>query len=184
MSDLPLYLKQLDKLLLNLPTEAMLLSELDGYLTGIVVCPELVMPSEWLPGIWGAEDDEPVFEDSRQAEKLMLLVMEHYNSIARGLNGSSGGFAPVFDVDTRHDEVLWELWIDGFDQAMRLRPTPEAGRVQVLWWDGQRWKAPGPFGTPTMTLDRARTETPEEGHLHSRTSGLIQMITAASSPEA
>jgi uncharacterized protein len=122
MSDLPRYLKQLDKLLLNLPTEAMLLSELDGYLTGIVVCPELIMPSEWLPGVWGEEDDEPVFENSRQAEKLMQLVMEHYNSIARGLNGSSGDFAPVFDVDTHHDEVLWELWIDGFDQAMRLRP--------------------------------------------------------------
>jgi uncharacterized protein len=122
MSDLPRYLKQLDKLLMNLPSDAMLLSELDGYLTGIVVCPELVMPSEWLPGVWAAEDDEPVFENSKQAEKLMQLVMEHYNTIARSLNGSSGEFAPLFEVDTRHNETLWELWIDGFDQAMRLRP--------------------------------------------------------------
>jgi len=45
----------------------------------------------------------------------------------------------------------------------RLRPTPEAGRVQVLWWDGQRWKAPGPFGTPTMTLDRALDYIASEG---------------------
>jgi hypothetical protein len=37
----------------------------------------------------------------------------------------------------------------------RLRPTAEAETVQVLWWNGERWKAPGPFGTPTMTLDRA-----------------------------
>jgi hypothetical protein len=37
----------------------------------------------------------------------------------------------------------------------RLRPTPDAEKVQVLWWDGERWKAPGPFGTPTMTLDQA-----------------------------
>jgi hypothetical protein len=37
----------------------------------------------------------------------------------------------------------------------RLRPAADAGKVQVLWWDGERWKAPGPFGTPTMTLDRA-----------------------------
>ena len=37
----------------------------------------------------------------------------------------------------------------------RLRLMTDAEKVQVLWWDGERWKAPGPFGTPTMTLDRA-----------------------------
>jgi hypothetical protein len=37
----------------------------------------------------------------------------------------------------------------------RLRPTPDAEKFQVLWWDGERWKAPGPFGTPTMILDQA-----------------------------
>jgi hypothetical protein len=37
----------------------------------------------------------------------------------------------------------------------RLRPTTEAETVQALWWNGERWKALGPFGTPTMTLDRA-----------------------------
>jgi hypothetical protein len=37
----------------------------------------------------------------------------------------------------------------------RLRSTADANKVQVLWWDGERWKAPGPFGTPTMTLQRA-----------------------------
>jgi hypothetical protein len=37
----------------------------------------------------------------------------------------------------------------------RLCPIADAEKVQVLWWNGDRWKAPGPFGTPTMTLDRA-----------------------------
>ncbi len=40
-------------------------------------------------------------------------------------------------------------------RVARLRLTMDAETVQVLWWDGERWKAPGPFGTPTMTLDRA-----------------------------
>ena len=38
----------------------MLLSDLDGFLTGIAIGPEVVMPSEWLPQVWGG--DEPVFE--------------------------------------------------------------------------------------------------------------------------
>jgi hypothetical protein len=37
----------------------------------------------------------------------------------------------------------------------RLRPTGEGDKVQVLWWAGERWRAPGPFGTPTMPLERA-----------------------------
>ena len=37
----------------------------------------------------------------------------------------------------------------------RLRPTDEAGKVQVMWWNGKHWGASGPFGTPTMTLERA-----------------------------
>jgi hypothetical protein len=37
----------------------------------------------------------------------------------------------------------------------RLRPTGDGATVQVLWWTGERWAAPGPFGVPTMTLERA-----------------------------
>ena len=62
----------------------------------------------------------PVFESTTHAEKLIGLVMQHYNATATDLN--RGRFAPLFDVDKRHNEVLWELWIDGFERAMRLRP--------------------------------------------------------------
>jgi hypothetical protein len=37
----------------------------------------------------------------------------------------------------------------------RLRPTDDPGKVQVLWWNGERWKAPGPFGRLTMQVDQA-----------------------------
>jgi hypothetical protein len=37
----------------------------------------------------------------------------------------------------------------------RLRPTGEADKVQVLWWNGERWGASGPFGILTMPLDEA-----------------------------
>ena len=33
-----------------------------------------------------------------------------------------GGFEPLFDIDTRNDDVLWEMWIEGFVQAMDLAP--------------------------------------------------------------
>ncbi len=37
----------------------------------------------------------------------------------------------------------------------RLKPNGDADTVQVLWWNGQRWAAPGPFGIATMPLDTA-----------------------------
>jgi uncharacterized protein len=123
MQNIPRRLKLLEKKLASLPTDsdAMLVSELDGFLAGLLVCPDLIMPSEWLPLVWGSdEDDAPVFENARQAEQLVGLVMEHYNATAQDLQ--SGRYAPVFEVDTRHDEVLWELWIGGFETAMQLRP--------------------------------------------------------------
>ena len=48
------------------PSESMMLSDLDGFLTGFALRPELVMPSEWLPIIFGG--DAPEFADEVQAK--------------------------------------------------------------------------------------------------------------------
>ena len=46
----------------------------------------------------------------------------------------------------------------------RLKPTGNADTVQVLWWNGQRWAAPGPFGIETMTFDEALDHIASEPH--------------------
>jgi hypothetical protein len=60
----PRHLKQLEKELLALGEETMLLEELDGFIAGVLVCPEVIPPSEWLPVVWGQTDDQaaPVFD--------------------------------------------------------------------------------------------------------------------------
>ena len=41
----------------------MLLEELDGFIAGLLVCPELIKPSEWLSVVWGSEgEDDPAFD--------------------------------------------------------------------------------------------------------------------------
>ncbi|MCW2240597.1 hypothetical protein M2351_005236 [Azospirillum canadense] len=37
----------------------------------------------------------------------------------------------------------------------RFRPTGDTDKVQVLWWNGERWGPSGPFGIMAMPLDRA-----------------------------
>jgi hypothetical protein len=51
-------LKQLDNELLALGEETMLIEELDGFVAGLVVCPDLIKPSEWLPIVWGQDSDD------------------------------------------------------------------------------------------------------------------------------
>ena len=49
--------------------------------------------------------------------------------------------------------TLYSRRTDG--PVARLRPTGEGGEVQVLWWRGQAWAAPGDFGPLIMPLDQA-----------------------------
>lgn len=52
-------LDRLNELLFALPVDnmPMMLSELDGYVTGALTCPEMILPSEWLPEVWGVTGD-------------------------------------------------------------------------------------------------------------------------------
>ena len=44
------------------PDDALAIDELHGYLTPVVCCPEAVMPTDWLVGVWRAEGEGPQFE--------------------------------------------------------------------------------------------------------------------------
>jgi len=111
-------LQRLEDFLLSLDEDAMLLSKLDGFLAGIVVCPDLILPGEWMPVIWGAEG--PLFEDEHEANEILGLIMARYNQIIHSL-GRPGKYEPILVQDT-DDSYLWEFWASGFGKAIDLRP--------------------------------------------------------------
>jgi uncharacterized protein len=76
------------------PEDCMGLSDLDGFLTGIVIGPELVPRCEWLPVIWG--DKEPQFESEDQIEKVLGIIMSRYNEIATCFDSDPEKFEPIF----------------------------------------------------------------------------------------
>ena len=125
MSGLSRRLKQLDEELLALGEETMLLEELDGFIAGLLVCPDLIKPGEWLPIIWNRDsaDQQPAFDNLDHVNRVLGLVMEHYNSVARTLMERPDRYSPLFSVDTRNGDILWELWIEGFETAVELRPA-------------------------------------------------------------
>ena len=102
----------------------MLLEELDGFIAGLLVCPDLIKPGEWLPLVWGSENgDEPAFSSLDHLNRVLGLVMDHYNDVARTLIERPDRYGPLFPVDERNNDILWELWVTGFEKAVKLRPA-------------------------------------------------------------
>ncbi len=113
-------LDRLQDLLATIPREwkGMNVVELDGYVAALIVCPNSIPPSEWLPGVWGSD---PGFEDLDGTEEAIAAVMDHYSRMVRALAESPEEYAPVLLKDAVSSETLWEPWIDGFERGMRLR---------------------------------------------------------------
>ena len=118
--------------------------ELDGYLTGIVVSPDLLLPSRWLDRIWG--ENEPTFDSLDQMQTVIAAVMDHHNAIIAALDAGFKQIEAKRNADYRplylaasgkpnHDVV--RTWVRGFGKAMALAPDrwsslAEDERLQLL----------------------------------------------------
>ena len=120
MSDVIDDLDRLNELLGAIPLECggMTIGELDGYVAGLIVCPEPVLPDEWLPTVWGGENG---FAELDGADEIAAAVLNHYDRVARELAEEPEAWAPVMEVDRADGDLLWGPWINGFERAMRLR---------------------------------------------------------------
>jgi uncharacterized protein len=110
-------LEALDRFLMSdrSPPDCMTLSDLDGFLTGIAIGPELVLPSEWLPLVWGGE--APEFADENEANAILAAIMGRYNENLRQIDHDE--FDPIF---WDHNGTLIAVdWAEGFLHAIMLR---------------------------------------------------------------
>ena len=95
------------------------LSDLDGFLTGIVIGPELILPSEWLPVIWGS--GEPEFQSETEMRTVLGTIMGRYNEIVACLASDPDEFEPIF-WEGPEGEIVASDWAGGFLDAVALRP--------------------------------------------------------------
>jgi uncharacterized protein len=98
--------------------EAMSLPGLDGFLTCLVVGPEPVSPSEYLPEIFGTNLDFPLFEDAEQEAFVTALVMRHWNTIAIRVERGYP-VRPLLLADVLADDA--SEWAQGFMLGMAMR---------------------------------------------------------------
>ncbi len=118
----PVDLDALDAFLMSerAPEGSMGLSDLDGFLAGIAAGPELVLPSEWLPVVWGG--GEPAFEGVDEARSVLGTIMGRHNEIVRALDAAPDEFDPAFWEGPDDGGVVVTDWAAGFLDAVMLRP--------------------------------------------------------------
>jgi uncharacterized protein len=100
------------------------MSEFDGFVTALVSGPELVLPSEWLPTVWGGESNSPAVESSDEFKRVMSLMIRHMNSTAATLAEDPQSFEPFFleNVVKGKTYLVVDDWCIGYMKAVFMRP--------------------------------------------------------------
>jgi hypothetical protein len=103
------------------PDTAMPFERLDGFLTALVIGPEMMMPSTYLPEIWGTEDGSgPVWESMEQLQYFMDQLAKHWNAIA-ARRSADAMHRP--QIDHFGDSPPGKGWAQGFVAGMNLAQT-------------------------------------------------------------
>jgi uncharacterized protein len=100
------------------PQGCMDLSELDGFLAGLIAGPEVVPREEWLAEVW--DNEEPDYADEVEQTEVEQALFERYGAIETGLDATPLGYAAILWQDEAGTTVV-EDWAAGFMQAVSLR---------------------------------------------------------------
>lgn len=95
-------------------------SELDGMFTAVVSGPVSVLPSQWLPAVWG--DFEPLWKNKQEFEAVFSLMVRHMNDIVFALLDGTREFEPLFlerKVKGKTYTIVDE-WCEGYCRGMAL----------------------------------------------------------------
>ncbi len=96
------------------------ISELDGFLTAIISGPRPIVPSEWLPVVWGAF--EPEWGSTEESEEIISLVLRHMNGIVTTLTEAPKEFEPIV-LEVEEDDMTVtsvEEWCLGYMKGVGL----------------------------------------------------------------
>jgi uncharacterized protein len=96
------------------PDDCMMLSDLDGFLHGVICSPVAIPSEEWMTVALGADaGDVP--------DWVLHDITDLYVGIAKGLADSTAVVEPIF-WQANEGHVIAMDWCEGFMQAVSLRP--------------------------------------------------------------
>lgn len=100
--------------------KAMNIEEMDGFFAALIAGPEIVMPSEYLPEVFGGEaEDAPAFQGLEGANDILGLMVRHWNDIA-GTLSEDEVYLPLLLEDENGVE-RGNDWARGFIRGTQMR---------------------------------------------------------------
>jgi len=98
----------------------MCVSELDGFFTAVVSGPVMILPSVWMPVLWG--DFQPEYANEEEVQTVLSLIMQHMNSIAATLMIQPDYFGPIFLERKVEDKIytIVDEWCEGYMRGVNI----------------------------------------------------------------
>src|SRR5271157_2342050 len=115
-------LDRLGEFLDEIGVPAMNMESLDGYFAALICGPDMVLPSEYLPGIWG---EDFCFDSNNQATDILGLLMRHWGTISSELFRTLKEPYVYMPVLLEDDEGIAQGndWARGFMRGVQARPA-------------------------------------------------------------
>ncbi len=112
------------------------LDALHGFITALLIGPETIMPSVWIPQVWGpSDDDEPDWKNDAEFHRIVQLILSLCNEIAELLELDIERFEPwLMEGDFKGQPYrAGEVWAAAFMRGTQfwghhletLRARPE-----------------------------------------------------------
>ncbi len=101
------------------------LSEFDGFITAVVSGPHAIMPSTWMPALWGDENNAPVWDSLEDYQFIFGLMIRHMNSTSATLMEDPNEFEPIFLKSMVDGVSHWVVdeWCTGYMKGVALYPV-------------------------------------------------------------
>ena len=96
------------------PEGSMMLSDLDGFIFGLVCSPEPIPAPVWLNFAFGGDLEEV-------PAAVINDITDYYMEVAKDLSGSEPDPMPVFYENDKGDVIAMD-WCEGFMDAVKLSP--------------------------------------------------------------
>lgn len=127
------------------------IEELDGFFAALIAGPEIVMPSEYLPEVFGGEmSDVREFHSLEEVKDLLGLLMRHWNEIA-GTLSKDEPYLPVLLEDEK-GVAFGNDWARGFMRGVEMH---HEGWAELL-----RDEEHGGYMVPVLALYHERDDDP------------------------
>ena len=95
-------------------------SELDGFFAALACAPVTIMPSTWMPAIWGGEHLAPEWESEQEFTEFSQSIMLHYNGVMSDFQDHF--YEPLFlgGDDPSSELLIVDEWCEGFVKGLVL----------------------------------------------------------------